>query len=57
MKKSLIKYAHEKASTLTLRRETLRILTARELTLVTAGNCVNGSHQSQVSDFNLLGVC
>jgi hypothetical protein len=56
MKKSRIKYAHEKAPTLSLRRETLRILTARELTLVAAGNCLNGSDPSQVTAANLVGI-
>lgn len=40
---------------LSLRAETLRALTARELTLVAAGNCLNGSLMSQTS--NLAGTC
>ncbi len=57
MKKSGIECNHEKIPTLTLRRETLRILTARELRLVAAGNCANGSHQTQGSATNLVGIC
>jgi hypothetical protein len=48
---------HAKADKLSLRSETVRILTERELILVAAGNCVNGSMISQGTVTNLVGAC
>ena len=46
-----------KTNKLSLRIETIRILTERELTLVLAGNCVNASAYSQNTSSNLAGGC
>lgn len=43
MKKSHGSHRHANSNKLTLRGETVRILTDRELTVVIAGNCVYGS--------------
>jgi len=55
--RSRIAYDRSKSDKLSLRSQTLRILTERELTLVMAGNCVNGSIYSQGSTANLIGGC
>jgi hypothetical protein len=57
MKKSDSTHTNSKTHKLSLRAETVRILTERELILVAAGNCVNASMQSQISTANLVGAC
>ena len=57
MKKSSFTHDNSKAHKLSLRSETVRILTERELILVAAGNCVNASTQSQNIASNLVGAC
>lgn len=60
MKKSRrSRVAHDrlKSVRLALRAETLRALTAQELVLVAAGNCLNGSYDSQRTTLNLAGTC
>ncbi|HSK04188.1 MAG TPA: hypothetical protein VK932_23200 [Kofleriaceae bacterium] len=56
MKKSTTAHARKQLPKLSLRSETVRMLTEHELTLVAAGNCVNGSGQTHIST-NLLGIC
>jgi len=53
--KSHVTCEYSKSGRISLRSQTLRILTARELTLVVAGNCLNGSMLSQST--NLVGLC
>ena len=57
MKKLNATHKNTNSNRLPLRSETVRILTARELSLVAAGNCFNGSQQSQNGGTNLVGVC
>jgi hypothetical protein len=57
MKKSDSTHNNSKTHKLSLRSETVRILTERELILVAAGNCVNASSYSQNTTSNLVGVC
>ncbi len=56
MKKSPIAHASKQLRKLALRSETIRMLTEHELTIVVAGNCVNGSSQTHI-ETNLLGIC
>jgi hypothetical protein len=48
---------NNKLNKLPLRLETVRTLAERELTLVVAGNCLEGSVISQASTANAAGVC
>ena len=57
MKKSNSTQNRSQTDKLSLRSETIRILTERELILVAAGNCVTGSMESQATAANLDGVC
>ena len=57
MKKPLASYRNTKTSKLSLRSDTIRILTERELTLVVAGNCIDASMISQKITTNLAGIC
>lgn len=56
MKKFNIARNNDKANKLQLRPETIRILTAHELALVAAGNCMNGSGHSNVNPTQ-FGIC
>ncbi len=56
MKKSPSAHCSKQPRKLSLRSEIVRMLTEHELTLVAAGNCVNGSGQTQIGT-NLVGVC
>jgi hypothetical protein len=56
MKKSFVAHANKQHPKLSLRSETVRMLTQHELTLVVAGNCVNGSSQTN-HETNLVGIC
>jgi hypothetical protein len=49
--------AHAGPDKLSLRTETLRILTERELILVAAGNCLNASAYSQQTTTSPEGAC
>ena len=57
MKKTNSTQNRSQADKLSLRSETIRILTERELFLVAAGNCVKASMDSQNSTTYLNGVC
>lgn len=57
MKKTRVIRDRSKSGKLSLRSEAIRILTARELTLVVAGSCLNASVYSQGSTANLAGTC
>jgi len=56
MKKPNLAYNAAGTNGLFLRAETIRILTKRELILVAAGNCLNGSAITQ-SPTTLAGIC
>jgi len=57
MKKSNPARGNLKFKQLSLRSETIRILTERELTLVRAGNCLEGSVVTQDAAMALAGAC
>jgi hypothetical protein len=57
MKKTSVIRDRSKSGKLSLRSEAIRTLTARELTLVVAGNCLNASMYSQGMTMNLAGTC
>lgn len=57
MKRSGWGVRDSKSQKMSLRSETLRVLTQQELAVVAAGNCVNGSHMSQETATALIGVC
>lgn len=56
MKKSPFTHARKQPHKLSLRSETIRMLTEHELTLVAAGNCMNGSAVTQNNTVT-LGIC
>ncbi len=55
MKKSITSHRNVGITRLSLRSETIRMLTERELTLVVAGNCVKASGFSQNITTNVIG--
>jgi hypothetical protein len=57
MKRSSWGARDSKSQKMSLRSETLRVLTQQELAVVIAGNCVNGSQISQETTAALLGIC
>ena len=57
MKKLKLSPDHATPDKLSLRAETLRLLTERELILVAAGNCMNASAYSQGSTTLPGGTC
>jgi hypothetical protein len=56
MKKSPVAHAGKQPPRLSLRSETVRMLTQHELILIVAGNCVQGSSHTH-NETNALGVC
>jgi hypothetical protein len=57
MKKSMIARKNAATHKLSLHSETIRMLTGRELTLVVAGNCLDGSMASQITSTMFAGAC
>jgi hypothetical protein len=57
MKKSKATHKYVDRSKLSIRLETVRILTEHELSLVVAGNCVYGSAYTQQADTKIVGTC
>lgn len=55
MKRTITSHRNVGFNKLSLRAETIRTLTERELILVVAGNCVNASMFSQNTTTNLIG--
>lgn len=56
MKKSPVAHAGKQPPRLSLRSETVRMLTQHELTLIVAGNCVQGSSHTN-NETNAFGIC